>query len=170
MHITLWTLMVMLHIIQSIYLVLTNVLCTSFLMFHIRFDEICTTPYISGKRKCTWYTWAMICSYFGIAFLLFFMKIENTVYTSFQNSTLLFINGLIFDIMNIQNNQSLEFEWIPMLVSLICVNGCRFSWLRNVFYKSFQNWVNSVQQWQRNFQKMLASKFSYRGRHMEDWK
>ena len=50
---------------------------------------------------------AMICSYFGIAFLLFFMKIENTVYTSFQNSTLLFINGLIFDIMNIQNNQSL---------------------------------------------------------------
>ena len=53
---------------------------------------------------------AMICSYFGIAFLLFFMKIENTVYTSFQKSTLFFINGLIFDIMNIQNNQSLEFE------------------------------------------------------------
>ena len=53
---------------------------------------------------------AMVCSYFGIAFLLFFMKIENTVYTYFQNSTLLFINGLIFDIMNIQNNQSLEFE------------------------------------------------------------
>ena len=52
----------------------------------------------------------MNCSYFGIAFLLFFMKIENTVYTYFQNSTLLFINGLIFDIMNIQNNQSLEFE------------------------------------------------------------
>ena len=39
-----------------------------------------------------------------------FMKIENTVYISFQNSTLLFINGLIFDIMNIQNNQSLDFE------------------------------------------------------------
>ena len=53
---------------------------------------------------------AMNCSYFGIAFLLFFMKIENTIYTYFQNSTLLFINGLIFDIMNIQNNQSLEFE------------------------------------------------------------
>ena len=46
----------------------------------------------------------------GIVFLLFFMKIENAVYTSFQNSTLLFINELIFDIMNIQNNQSLEFE------------------------------------------------------------
>ena len=53
---------------------------------------------------------AMICSYFGIAFLLFFIKIEKTVYTSCQNSTLLFINGLIFDIVNTQNNQSLEFE------------------------------------------------------------
>ena len=53
---------------------------------------------------------AMICSYFGIAFLLFLMKIQNTVYTSFQNSMLLLINGLIFDIMNIQNNQFLEFK------------------------------------------------------------
>ena len=53
---------------------------------------------------------AMICLYFGIAFLLFVMKIENNGYTSFQNSTLLFINGLIFDIINIQNNQSLEFQ------------------------------------------------------------
>ena len=58
---------------------------------------------------------AMICSYFGIAFLLFFMRIENAVYTSCQNSALLFINGLIFDIMNTQNNQSLVFEWKPML-------------------------------------------------------
>ena len=53
---------------------------------------------------------AMICSYFGIAFLLSFINIENAVYISCQNSTLLFINGLIFDIMNNQNNQSLEFE------------------------------------------------------------
>ena len=46
-------------------------------------------------------TWgATIYSYVRIAFLLFFMKIENTVYTSFQNITFLFINGLIFDIMN----------------------------------------------------------------------
>ena len=51
----------------------------------------------------------MMCSYFGIKFLLFFVKIENAVYKSYRNSTLLFINGLIFD-MNIQNNQSLEFE------------------------------------------------------------
>ena len=49
-------------------------------------------------------------SYFGIIFLLLFKKIENAVYTSFKYSILLFINGLIFDIMNIQNYQSLEFE------------------------------------------------------------
>ena len=53
---------------------------------------------------------AMICLFFGIAFLLFAMKKENTFYTSLQNSTLLFINRLIFDIMNIQNNQSFEFQ------------------------------------------------------------
>ena len=53
---------------------------------------------------------SMVCSYFGITFLLFFIKTENAVYTSCQHSTLLFINGSIFDIMNTQNNQSLEFE------------------------------------------------------------
>ena len=53
---------------------------------------------------------AMSCSYFGITFLLFFIRIKNTVYTTFQNRALLFINGLIFDIMNIQNSQSFEFE------------------------------------------------------------
>ena len=59
---------------------------------------------------------AMICLYFEIAFPLYFMQIENTVYTSFQNSTVLFINGLIFHIMNIQNNQSLEFEGFHIFV------------------------------------------------------
>ena len=83
---------------------------------------------------------AMIYSNFGIRFLLFFMKIENTVYTSFQNSSLLFItgNGLIFDGINIQNNQFPEFEWIPMLPPLRSANDWRFSWLRNVFLKPFQ--------------------------------
>ena len=89
---------------------------------------------------------AMICSYFGIIFLLLFKKIENAVYTSFKYSILLFINGLIFDIMNIQNYQSLEFEWVPMLAPFIrSVNDWRFPWLRNVFVKSFQDWLNSVQ-------------------------
>ena len=111
---------------------------------------------------------AMICSYFGIAFLLLFMKIEKSIYTSFQNSMLLFINGLNFDIMNIQNNQSLEFEWIPLLAPLRSVSDQRFSWLCNIFLKSFQDWVNSVQQCQGNFtkdtgQKMFISWQTYEG-------
>ena len=88
---------------------------------------------------------AMTCSYFGIIFLLLYMKIEYAVYTSFQNSMLLFINGFIFDIMNIQNNHSLEFEWVPMLAPFIrSVNDWRFPWIRNVFVKSFQDWLNSL--------------------------
>ena len=101
---------------------------------------------------------AMICSYFGIAFLLFFIKIENAVYTSCQNSTLLFINGLIFDIMNTQNNQSLEFEWKPMLAPLRSVNDQRFSWLHNVFLKLFQDWLSSVQKCQGNFERDAGQK------------
>ena len=105
----------------------------------------------------------MICSYFRIAFLLFFMNIGIAVYTSCQNSTLLFINGLIFYIMNTQNNQSLEFEfkWKPMLVPLRSVNDRRFSWLPNVFLKSFQDWMNSVQlsNAKETLQKMLAKRW-----------
>ena len=165
LHITPWTLMLMLHIRQSIYLVLANVLSTSFLMFHITFDEI-STPLVKVDVLDTCGT--MICSYFGITFLLFFMKLENTVYTSFQNSTLLFINGLIFDIMNIQNNQSFEFEWISVLAPLRSVNDRRFSWPRNGFLKFFQDWLNSVQQYQGNFtkdsgQKMFISWQTYGG-------
>ena len=71
---------------------------------------------------------ALICSYFGIAFVLFLWRYK-----------ILFTHlSLIFDIMNIQNNQSLEFEWIPILPPLRSVNERRFSWLRNVFFWSFQ--------------------------------
>ena len=42
LHITSRTLTLMLDIRQSIYLVLTNVLSSSFLMFHITFDEMRT--------------------------------------------------------------------------------------------------------------------------------
>ena len=131
LHITPWTLILMLHIRQSIYLVLTNVLSTSFLMFHITFNEISTTLSI---QFYTQYMWSNDISYTGIAFLLFFMKIENVVYTTCQNSTPFIITGLIFEhIMNTQNNQSLEFEWKPMVAPLWSVNDQRFSWLHNVF-------------------------------------
>ena len=68
----------------------------------------------------------MICSYFGIIFLQFLIKIENAAYTFYQKIPLLFINGLIFDIMNTQNNQSLESELKPILAPLRSVNDQRF--------------------------------------------
>ena len=175
LHITPWTLILMLHIRQSIYLVLTNVLSTWFLMFHITFNEI-STP----LSMQFWYKGiniidtcgAMICSNFGIAFLLFFVRIENVVYTSCQNRALLFINGLIFDFMNNENNQSLEFEWKPLLAPLRSVNDQSFSWLRNVFLKLFQNWLNSVQKRQGNLERDAGQKMfiSWGGKHMKDWK
>ena len=134
----------MLHIRQSIYLVLTNILFALFLIAHITFEEIslqfqstnislqmyranlslpelyrqCCADLNQRNIVCTTLVkidvlntyGVMICSYFGVAFVLLLKKIENAVYTCFQNSMLLFINGFIFDIMNIQNNQSLEFE------------------------------------------------------------
>ena len=94
--------------------------------------------------------------------LLFFIKIENTVYTSFQKDhiTLLFINGLIFDIMN-----------ISMLAPVRSVNDWRFSWIRSVFLKSFQDgWILFCNA-KVTLQKMLARKCShYCGKYMKDWK
>ena len=168
-----WTPILMLHIRQSIYLVLTNGLSTSFLMFHITFMKSAQhCLYSSGIKVDILDTCRAICSYFGIAFLLFFIKIENVVYTSCQNRALLFINGLIFDIMNTQNNQSLEFEWKPMLAPLRSVNDQSFSWLRNVFLKLFQNWLNSVQKRQGNLERDAGQKMfiSWGGKHMKDWK
>ena len=94
---------------------------------YIRWNQHITVSTILVKVDVLDTCGAMICSYFGVAFLLFLMKIEDTVYTSFQNSTLLFINGLIFDIINIQNKQPLEFEWLPMLAPLRSINDLRFS-------------------------------------------
>ena len=176
LHITPWTLILMLHIRQSIHLVLTNVLSTSFLMFHITFNEISTTLSIQFwyKGRYTGCMWSNDISILWNWFLLFFIKIENAVHTSCQNSTLLFNNGLIFDIMNTQNNQSLEFEWKPMLAPLRSVNDQTFSWLRNVFLKLFQDWLNSVQKRHRNFERDAGQKMficiSWGGKHMKDWK
>ena len=165
-----WTLMLMLHIRQSIYLRLSKcfIYFISDVPHYIRWNRHNTVCTILVKVDVLDTCGTMICSYFGITFLLFFMKLENTVYTSFQNSTLLFINGLIFDIMNIQNNQSFEFEWISVLAPLRSVNDRRFSWPRNGFLKFFQDWLNSVQQYQGNFtkdsgQKMFISWQTYGG-------
>ena len=81
--------------------------CPHLMKFRNQHKNVCTILVkIDVLNTCG----AMICSYFGIVFLLLFKKIENAVYTSFQNSMFLFINGLLFDIVNIQSNQSLEFK------------------------------------------------------------
>ena len=71
LHITPWTLILMLHIRQSIYLVLKNVLSTSFW-----WNQLNTVNAILWKGRYTRY---IICSCFGIIFLLFSIKIENAV-------------------------------------------------------------------------------------------
>ena len=60
LYITLWTLILMLYIRQSIYLVLTNILFNLFLMFHITFNEISTTLTIQfwHKGRYTEYRWS----------------------------------------------------------------------------------------------------------------
>ena len=75
-----------------------------------------------------------------------------------------------FDIMNIRNMQSHDFERKPMLVPFpfTSVNDPRFSWLRNVFLKYFQDWLNSVEQRQGNVtkdarQKIFISSQTYEG-------
>ena len=60
--------------------------------------------------------------------------------------------------MNIRNTKSLEFERKPMLAPFRSINDRRFSWLRNVFLKSFQDWLNFVQQRQGNFTKDVGQK------------
>ena len=147
---------------------------TSLLMFHITFNEISTTLSIQFwyKGKYTRYMRGNDIFILWNCISTIFLRIENAVYTSCQNSALLFINGLIFDIMNTQNNQSLEFKWKPMLAPLRSVNDRRFSWLHNVFLKLFQDWLNSVQKRQRNFERDAGQKIfiSWGGKHMKDWK
>ena len=146
--------------------IFTRIVQTVLCWFRNQHNTVCTTLV---KIDVLDTYGAMICSYFGIIFLLLFKKIENAVYTSFKNSILLFINGLIFDIMNIQNNQSLEFERIPMLAPLIDLSMIKgfhvfvmFSWsLSKIGWILFSNAKETLQ-------KILARKCSYRGKHMKE--
>ena len=76
------------------------------------------------------------------------------------------LTDCLFDVMNIRNMQSHEFERKPMSAPFTSVNDSRFLWLRNVFVKYFQDWVNSVEQREGNFtkntcQKMLIPEQTY---------
>ena len=87
---------------------------------------------------------------------------------------LLLINGFIFDIMNIQNNHSLDFEWVPMLTLYLLdhVNDWSFQWLQIVLVKSFKiGWI-LFSNAKETLPKMLVRKCSYQycGKQMKDWK
>ena len=124
--------------------IFTRIVQTVLCWFRNQHSTVCTTM-VKIDVLATY--GAMICLYFGIIFFLLFKKIENAVNRSFKYSILLFINGLIFDIINIQNYQSLEFAWVPFELEAFIrsVNDWMFPWLRNVFIKSFPDWLNSVQ-------------------------
>ena len=56
-----------------------------------------------------------------------------------------------FDVMNIRNIQSHEFEWKPFLVPFTSVNDDWFGWLQNIFLKYFEDWLTSIEQHPGNF-------------------
>ena len=166
---------------------LCSILSASFLIFYITFDEISLQFQSTNISLLYMYRvhlslpelYRQCCADLNqyktawIVFLLLFKKRQNVVYTCFQNSMLLLINGFIFDLMNIQNNQSLEFEWVPMLAPFIgSVNDWRFPWICNVFVKLFQDWLNSVQYCQGNFTKDACQKMfiSISSQEYEGWK
>ena len=87
---------------------------------------------------------AMICSYFGIAFLLFFIKIENAVYISCQNSALFFINGLIL-FRNAKETLKEMLAW-----------KCSHRGVANVWRIDFFFDIRLSMYWQNSFVKILS--------------
>ena len=117
--------------------------------------------YNSGIKVDILDTWgAMICLYFGIAFLQFFIRIENAVYTFCS------LMDWFVTTWTLQNNQSFEFEWKPVSASLRSVNDWRFSWLHNVFLKLFQvGWI-LFRNTKETLKEMLVRKYSsWGGKH-----
>ena len=80
--------------------------CPHLMKFRNQHNNVCT---ILVKIDVLDTCGAMICSNLE-SYLCYFLRRKRMLYTSFQNSMFLFINGLLFDIINIQNNQFLEFK------------------------------------------------------------
>ena len=58
------------------------------------------------------------------------------------------------DIIDIWNIKPHKFEQNTMLATFGSISNRMFSWLHNVFFKSFQDWLKSVQQHHETLQKM----------------
>ena len=99
------------------------------------------------------------------------MKIENAVYKSCQSSTPLFINGLILDIMNIHfkitSLLSLNENQCLHHLDLSMIEGF-YSFVMFSLSLSKIGWI-LVTNAKETLQKVLARKYSYRGKYMKDW-
>ena len=62
-----------------------------------------------------------------------------------------------FDIRNIRNIQSNEFERKSFLAPFTLVNDDWFGWLQNVFLKHFEDWLTSIEQRPANFSRNACS-------------
>ena len=62
-----------------------------------------------------------------------------------------------FDMMNIRNIQSHEFERKPFLALFTSVNDDWFGWLQNIFLKYFEDWLTSIEQRPGNFSRNARS-------------
>ena len=154
LHITPWTLMLMLHIRKSIYLVLTNVLPTLFLMFYITFRQISTTlSYNSGNGRCTPYMWS------NDMFVLW-NRISAIFYEDRKYCLHIFpwfLTSWTFRITSLLNLNEYQ-----------CYHHLDLSMIEG--FHGFVIFSFSLSNAKETLQKMLARKCSYRGKHMKDWK
>ena len=56
-----------------------------------------------------------------------------------------------FDIMNVKNVITHQFERKPNLIPFSSINDPHFSWLRNVLLHYFKDWLHPIEEWQGNF-------------------
>ena len=63
-----------------------------------------------------------------------------------------------FDIMNMRDIHSHEFQCKPSLLLFTSIEDPRFSWLRNVFLQYFEDWLASIEQRDGNFSKKEKNK------------
>ena len=73
-----------------------------------------------------------------------------------------------FDIMNIRDIHSHEFQPKPSLMPFTFIDDPRFSWLRNVFFHYFEDWLASIERRDGSFSKkeknkMFISQQTYEG-------
>ena len=155
LHIIPWTLMLMLHIRQSIYLVLTNVLSTSFLMFHITFNEISTTLSIQFwyKGRYTRYMWSNDMFILWNCISAIFYEDRKYCLHIFP----WFLTSWTFRITSLLNLNEYQ-----------CYHHLDLSMIRG--FHGFVMFSFSFSNAKETLQKMLARKCSYRGKHMKDWK